>query len=235
MVRDNHTTGSPWGAAAGAAIGAGGVAALGGPKMYMGLAGLGGGAIGYYVTTLRYDSGGIMQAGGQVYSVGEYVGIEIPTDKLFEPNSAEFTPYASNVLDSAVTVLKRYPNNNILISGNTSGFDRPKRERTLSLQRARAVSSYLWKSGINDFKNPTNDMRKLAYIGYGNYFPIASNQTNNGIRANSRIQITSYPCNADLGVDKRKMTFMNVGGLKDAPVPAKSEPCGIGNTGCTSN
>ena len=234
MIPDNHTTGSPIGAAVGAGIGAGGVAAIGGPKLYMGLAGIGGGMIGYYVTTLRYASGGVISGGGQVFQIGDYVGIYIPTDNLFEPNTADFTPQANAILDSAAAILERYPNNNILISGNTSGFGRPKWERSLSLRRARAVSSYLWNAGINNFKNPGIDMRKLEYVGYGDYFPISSTLTNKGLRSNSRIQITSYPSNADLNLDRRHLAVHNVGALKDEVGPAQPVKCGVASdaSGC---
>ncbi|WP_172622680.1 OmpA family protein [Aquicella siphonis] len=213
FIPDNHTTGSPVGAAIGAGIGAGGVAALGGTKPYIGLAGLAGGAIGYYVTTLRYDSGGIMQAGGKVYKIGDFVGIYIPTDRLFEPNTAEFLPQSKPILDSVATVLMRTPKNNIIISGNTSGFYRSRWEQKLSEKRAQKISAYLWNSGINDFKTPGSDLRKLSYVGYGDYFPIANKITNDGIRENSRIQITSYPSDCDLHLDKRHVAVYNVGGI----------------------
>lgn len=231
MVRDNHTTGSPVIAGVGAAAGAGVAAWIGAPKTYIGLAGLGGGAIGYYASTLRFDSGGVMQGGGKVYKVGDYVGIYMPSDKLFEPNTADFTPEAAPILDSAVSVLNRYPKNNILISGNTSGFDRPKRERNLSLKRARAVSAYLWKSGINNFQGTSIDLRKLNYVGYGDYFPVASSLTNKGIRANSRIQITSYPCTVDLHLGERELAVHNIGSMKDTPTTGKTDGCGKSKDG----
>ena len=124
-----------------------------------------------------------MQSGGQVDTVGQRVGIYIPSDERFEPNSAEFTPQAEPILDSAAAVLQRYPDNNIMISGNTSGFGQSRWERQLSLKRAQKVSARLWNDGINNFKDPSNDMRKLNYVGYGDYFPISSgNYTNTQIR-----------------------------------------------------
>lgn len=211
----NKPTGSAAGALIGGAAGAGAMAALGGSKPLMVLAGLGGGALGYYVTTLRYDSGGVIQGGGQVYTVGSFVGIDIPSDNLFEPNSDEFLPQASPILDSAATVLQRYPDNNILISGNTSGFGRSSWEKNLSLKRAQKVSAYLWNAGINNFREPTNDTRKLNYVGYGDYLPIASNRTNAGIRQNSRIQITSYPSSCDLQLNKSDQLVHNIGAVDD--------------------
>jgi outer membrane protein OmpA-like peptidoglycan-associated protein len=212
---NNHMTGSPVGAISGAAVGGVGVAAFGGSKPLIGAAALVGGAIGYYTTTERYDAGGIYQVGGQVYSVGQYVGIEIPTDKLFEPNTAELLPQASNTLDSVVDVLQRHPNNNILVSGNSSGFGHSRWERCLTEKRAEKIAAYLWNGGVNDFKEFSLKLRKLNYVGYGDYFPNSSNLTNRGIRENSRIQITSYPSCADLHLDSRHVTMHNIGGMDD--------------------
>ena len=50
MIENNNMTGSAAATGVGAAVGAGSVAYFGGPKLYMGLAGIGGGAIGYYVS-----------------------------------------------------------------------------------------------------------------------------------------------------------------------------------------
>lgn len=211
----NHPTGSPLGALVGAGVGAGSVALLNGPKPLMVAAGLGGGALGYYVTTLRYDSGGIIQSGGKVYQVGDMIGIYIPGDELFVPNTTEFTPQAPAILDSVVAVLNRYPDNNIIISGNTSGFGRSKWEQRLSERRAQRVSSYLWNGGVSSFKGQSIETRKLTYVGYGDLFPISSTLTNRGIRENSRIQITSYPGAGGASASKQCATMNNVGCMKD--------------------
>jgi outer membrane protein OmpA-like peptidoglycan-associated protein len=228
FLSNHHETGSPLGAAAGAAIGAGSMAALNAPKAYLGIGGLVGGTIGYYVTTLRYDAGGIIQAGGQVYKIGDKVGIYIPTDQLFEPNTDAFLPEAPEILNSVVAVLERYPNHNILISGNTSGFYRSKWEQRISERRAQKVASFLWNAGINYFKNPGTNFRKIQVVGYGDYFPLSQTITNQGIRTNSRIQITAYPSNYELGIDKRQLSAYNVGSMdSDAEINAApaSKPC----------
>lgn len=211
LVDNNHTTGSVVGTAAGAGIGAGSIALLGGSKSFLVLGGVGGGAAGYYVSSMRYAASGIIQAGGQVYVLGDYVGIYLPTDKIFEPNSSRLTPDADAALDSVAQVLARKPNNNIMISGNTSGFALPGWEKKLSTKRAKVVAANLWKSGITVFKEHKNDTRKLNYVGYGDFYPIASNLTNTGIRSNSRIQITSYPCTGDLVATGNEKVFHNVG------------------------
>lgn len=236
FIENNHTTGSPVGAVAGAAVGVAGVGAFNGPKPLLGLAGIGGGIIGYYMTTLRYDSGGVITAGGQVYRIGDFLGIYIPTDKLFDPNSSELLPRASAILDSVAAILQRYPDNNILVSGNTSGFYRPKWEQKLSEERAKQVTAYLWNAGISSFKGVSMNIRKLNYVGYGDYFPLASTVTNDGIRENSRIQVTTYPSNTDLKLDKRHVVMRNIGAMNDDESNYKDDgqnACGDGNiTSC---
>ncbi|HVE44302.1 MAG TPA: OmpA family protein [Gammaproteobacteria bacterium] len=212
---DNRLTGNATGTAIGAGAGVGAVALAGGSKPLMLLGGILGGGVGYYYTTLRYDSGPIIRSGGQVYVVGSVVGIYVPTDNLFEPNTDDLLPQASPVLDSVATVLSRYPDNNIIISGNTSGFYRSNWERKLSEKRAAKVAAYLWNEGINQFRVSSSAMRKLQYVGYGDYFPISNDYTNNGIRTNSRIQIVSYPSACDLQLDKRHVAVFNVGAVNN--------------------
>ena len=227
---DNGLTGKPGPTVAGAAIGAGSMALLHGSKYAIGLAGLGGAALGYYVSTLTFDSGGVTQVGGQVFTQGDFVTIEIPTDRIFEENTADLLPEATPALDSAVDVLKRYPDNNILVSGNTSGFGTARWERTLSEKRAREVAAYLWAHGVNSFKGGTGDfdpsspMRTLGYVGYGNYFPISNNIRAASIRENSRIQITAYPSRRQLHLCDDQKVHANIGGTDDKPfaTPASS-------------
>jgi outer membrane protein OmpA-like peptidoglycan-associated protein len=211
----DHLTGSPVGTGVGAIAGGGTAAAMGASKPMIGLAGLVGAGIGYYVTSLRFDSAGIIQAGGQVYTLGDYATIEIPSDKLFETNSSDLLPQADPILKSAVTILNRYACNNIMISGNTSGFGSSRFEHQLSEDRARQVAGFLWVNGISGFKPQSIDSRKLTYAGYGNYFPVANSITNSGIRANSRIQITAYPTKDQLLMNKKQRAFNNIGDINE--------------------
>lgn len=232
FTTNNHTTGSVAGTAVGASMGAGAIALLGGSKAYIALGGIGGGALGYYFTSLRSDASGIIDAGGNVYVLGEYIGIYLPSDHLFASNTSEFLPQAHNTLDSVVEVLNRKPDNNILISGNTSGFSAYPWEQRLSQRRAKAVAAYLWVSGVEQFKHESNDVRRLTYVGYGDYFPISSDLTNKGIRENSRIQITSYPTHAILHPREHDISDVNIASMDDKTPVAGREPCGRTNDYC---
>jgi outer membrane protein OmpA-like peptidoglycan-associated protein len=217
LSNHNELTGSATGTAMGAGIGAGSMYLLNAPHALIAAAGLGGASMGYYVTSLRFASGGVIQAGGVVYTLGDYVMIEIPSDKLFDVNTAEIEPGAEPILNSAIAVLNRYPSNHILISGSTSGMGRTRYELELSESRARQVAAYFWGNGINGFRNNGQDLhlRKLIYTGYGDYFPIASPMTAAGIRQNNRIQITGFPSCVQLRLDKRHRLFGNIGGQQD--------------------
>lgn len=211
----NNSSGNPAGPALGAAAGVTASNALGAPVGMMAMAGVSGASIGYYMTTLRFDAGPIFKAGGDVYKQGEYVGISIPSYKLFETNSAELLPQAEPLLNSAVGVLQRYPNSNILVSGNTSGLNSRSFDQKLSEARARQVAAFLWAHGINNFKRESIKFRKLTFVGYGDYFPIANSSKSSNVQKNSRISITGYPSTADLKLDARSMVFNNIGGLDD--------------------
>jgi len=226
---NQQLTGNVAGAGIGAAAGAGTAALLGATKPAPLIAGgLIGGIVGYYVTTLQFDSAGVTQAGGQVFTLGDFATVDIPSDHIFEVNTDEFTETAGPILDSTVAVLNRYPNNNIIISANTSGFGTTQWERRLSENRARQISAYLWAHGISEFKSQSLQTRKLTYVGYGNYFPIANNLHNDSIRQNSHIQISSYPSASELEMDKCVRRFNNIGALDAAPT-YKGEQANFGN------
>lgn len=224
-----NVTGTAVGAVAGTATGM----AFGLPNSLIATLGLSGGAIGYYATTERFAAGGILQSGGQVYSLGDYTTIDIPTDSLFEPNSCDFLPGYEPTLLSVVNVLNRSPANNVLISGNTSGFGSPQYERRLSEARARKIANYLWANGISSLSGDSNDhhMRKVRYVGYGDYFPIANHIRAESLRQNSRIQITSYPTRDQLYMSKKMEDFNNIGGMGEEPaVTSKSSDGGSSGT-----
>lgn len=214
----NHNTGNAVETAAGGVAGFGTAAAFGTKSpILLGLAGVGGASIGYYMSTLRYDAAGIYHAGGQVFAVGDYVTIEIPNNKIFDDNTSDLTPMGDAALRSAAKVLNRLCCQSILVSGNSSGFGTAKFERRMTEDRARVVAAFLWAQGVNNFKKISNDTRKLTYVGYGNYFPIANHITAKGIEANSRIQITAYPTRDQLVMNQKQRAFGNIGKSVDEP------------------
>jgi outer membrane protein OmpA-like peptidoglycan-associated protein len=222
------STNKPTGNAIGPLLGGGAAVAtlstVGASKNLIGLGGVIGAGLGYYATTLRFASAGIVHIGGQVYTLGDYLTIELPTDQLFDANTADLLPDTDAVLDSVVKVLNRYPNHNILISGNTSGSGTAKFEQQLSENRAREVAAYLWSHGITMYLGAELKQRKLIYVGYGDYFPIANNLTIKSTRKNSRIQITAYPTEAQLSLSKDCKEFNNIGSIDESNEKKSEQP-----------
>lgn len=186
-------TGNPLGPIVGATAAGGTAALLGANKYLIGLSAIGGGALGYYFTTRPFQTRDLTAEGGQVFVQGDYVTINLPVDSTFESNSDEFLPGTTPALKNAVTILMQFPNDNIFVSGNSSGFDLNKREEKLSEKRAKAVADFLRANGITPFARDGIIYHKLTYIGYGHYFPIANDIKAKSIRQNSHIQIVGYP------------------------------------------
>jgi outer membrane protein OmpA-like peptidoglycan-associated protein len=213
------TKGTLLGAGVGGVGGAGVAAALHGTPAVIGIAGVTGATLGYYLSTQRFAARGIVKARGKVYTMGDYLIIDLPTDNLFDTNTADFYDNTDEELQSVVSILGRLPKHNIIISGNTSGFGSVQFQNNLSQQRASKVASYLWLNGINDVSRP----RTLIYVGYGNSYPIATDLRLSGLRANSRIQIVAYPCSEVLHWDKIQESrnhfteFKNIGSVALAP------------------
>lgn len=226
------------GAGIGAVAGASGAALLGVSKpVPLIAAGIGGAALGYYLASKTGYTNPLTQAGGQVFTLGEYLAINIPSDRLFDSNSADFLPEAGPILDTTAGILSHYSQHHIIVSGNMSGFSSAKFERKLSELRAKRVTEVLWEDGIDDtsslsLRNGIPERprqhrysRKLIYVGFGNYFPIANDIHNDSIRQNSRIQITAWPTHAMLHPElcqRNYKIFNNIGKLDEAPLKCRS-------------
>jgi outer membrane protein OmpA-like peptidoglycan-associated protein len=224
----NPRTGSDIAAVAGGAAGAGISAALHAPPAAIVPAGIMGASLGYYLSTLRFAAGGIIKLHGKVYALGDYIIIEIPSDNLFDANTADFLDGTEPALNGLVDVLRRVPHHNIIISGNTSGFGSEKDENRLSQHRAERVASWLWSHGISNISSGST--RRLIYVGYGDNYPIASDLHILSLRANSRIQIIAYPSYEKLHWDKLKKSknykvFDNIGKPleQDSTIPGPNE------------
>jgi len=209
---NSSNTGTLAGTLMGAGVGGGGMAALGASKSFIMAGAYGGAAVGYYLSSLPFASEPIRRKGGQVFVLGDFVTIEIPTDSLFEPNNSVFLTEATPILNSILAVLSRGKEHNIIVSGNTSGFANEGWELKLSENRAREVAGYIWSNIYYE---------NLFYVGYGNYFPVANNIRANSIRENSRMQITSYPCDLNIQKYHYKVKKMEKP-VEAAAAPAKS-------------
>ena len=109
---------------------------------------------------------------------------------LFDSGKAKVKPAAHDVLDKVANVItEKAPDRNIAVEGHTdnepikkSGW---KSNWELSTERATSVLHYLETRGIAP--------KKLQATGYGEYRPVASNDTVEGRQKNRRVEIIILP------------------------------------------
>lgn len=179
-----------WGAAGGAAGGAlaGAIIAnntggSGGQGAVIGaLAGAAvGGLIGNYYDKQAKELAAIATVEKVKDANGTRLIVTLKNDILFTSGSATLSPQAVSTLQDLSRVLKKYPENNIIVEGNADSTGSAATNEKLSQQRAQAVYNYLLGTGLK-----TNSIR---YVGYGSNNPVASNNTATGRAANRRVNL----------------------------------------------
>ena len=115
----------------------------------------------------------------------DYRGCWVLGDIFFDFNKYQIKPRFYSALDEVVGVLKRNPDVNIRIEGNTDSIGSEAYNLQLSKKRAKAVMDYLVKAGI--------DKNRLSTVGYGFSKPIATNATPEGRALNRRVEFTPMP------------------------------------------
>jgi len=108
---------------------------------------------------------------------------KVVPDVEFETNSAKIKPVSYPVLDNAIKTLKDWGDSNVEVAGHTDKRDTSKADynQKLSEKRAKSVSDYLVKHGI--------DEKRLTAKGYGFDYPVAENDPIEGNKANRRVEL----------------------------------------------
>ncbi|MDC7226580.1 MAG: OmpA family protein [Spirochaetales bacterium] len=105
-------------------------------------------------------------------------------DLLFPPDSPEITDETLNKIQRLALVIERFANKIILVEGHSAKVAGAADDGTeLSLNRARAVTGELAATGI------FSEDRMRAY-GFGEYQPVAGNETEEGRIQNRRVEIS---------------------------------------------
>ena len=101
---------------------------------------------------------------------------------FFETNRYDIKPASEPELNEVVQLLKENPTLRIQISGHTDNSGKPADNRTLSENRAKAVTNYLIAKGIAPVR--------LSAKGFGDTQPVADNATPEGRASNRRTELT---------------------------------------------
>ncbi len=99
---------------------------------------------------------------------------------LFAFDSAELLKDAEITLDALAAGARACGRVSVTIEGHTDAIGTPEYNQRLSERRAENVANYLINAGV-----PAN---RVAYIGYGERRPVASNDTTQGRAKNRRIE-----------------------------------------------
>ena len=110
-------------------------------------------------------------------------------DVLFEVDSANLRPQALQNLAPLAAFLRDHPERNILIEGHTDNTGTDEYNLQLSRARAESVQAFLMRQSVP----PT----RMAVTGYGESYPIASNDNATGRQLNRRVEIVVLDENAD--------------------------------------
>ena len=184
-----------WGAAGGAAVGAAAGAIIshttggssGQGAVYGALAGLAaGGLLGNYYDKQAKELAAI----AEVVKSDNGIQVFLKNDILFATNSSELTADSMQTLTDLNRVLKKYPQNRIVVQGYTDSTGTDAINNHLSKERAKAVYDFLLGSGLKT--------KSITYIGYGSANPIASNSTAAGRAQNRRVVLSITANEKDL-------------------------------------
>lgn len=111
-------------------------------------------------------------------------GITISIENIqFEANSAILKDSEKAKLTKISSVLKQFPDNDLLISGHTALAGTPGAREKLSKERSDAVAKYLIEIGVKDAYH-------IFTRGFGAEKPIDTNDTPEGMARNRRVEIT---------------------------------------------
>jgi outer membrane protein OmpA-like peptidoglycan-associated protein len=180
------------GALAGAAVGTGTGALVGGRQkrtemiVGAGIGALAGGAVGAYMDKQERDLRA-KTAGTDVEVVrnGDDLLLNMPSGITFETNSYAIQPQFRKTLDDVAGTLAQYDKTYIDIYGHTDSTGGDAINIPLSENRAKSVADYLSTRGVTS--------ARVGARGFGASQPLASNDTPDGRQKNRRVEIKIVP------------------------------------------
>jgi len=123
--------------------------------------------------------------GVSVERQGDEITLNMPGNVTFETGQADIQANFFEVLNSVSQVFKEFSKTSVKISGHTDSKGTDAFNQQLSERRALNVANYLTSQGV-----PAS--RVEAY-GYGERYPVASNETSEGRSQNRRVELEIVP------------------------------------------
>lgn len=153
-----------------------------------GIGGVAGGVVGYkmdqQIKELKEQTAG---SGVDVTETGDgkSILVNLPDGVTFAVDSTTISPSFQTTLDQIATSLKTYPDSLVDVYGHTDSTGSDSYNQNLSERRARAVADYLSMRGVTS--------ARIRSQGFGEQYPVASNDTAEGRSLNRRVEIKITP------------------------------------------
>jgi outer membrane protein OmpA-like peptidoglycan-associated protein len=179
----------------GAGVGAGvaaGIAALAGKdaaKAAMigaGVGALGGGAVGAYMDVQDAKLRRFLEGTGvRVVRNGNEITLVMPSNITFATDSATLSPDFGDVMHAVALVLIEYDKTIIEVMGHTDSTGSDAHNLDLSRRRASTVGNHLIGEGVMS--------ARVLTAGFGEQYPVSTNDTTEGRRLNRRVELRLSP------------------------------------------
>lgn len=183
----------------GAGVGAGvaaGIAALAGKDAAKaaliggGVGLVGGAAIGGYMDVQDAKLRRFLEGTGvRVQRIGNEITLVMPSNITFSSDSSTLSPDFLDVMHAVALVLVEYEKTIIEVMGHTDSTGADSYNMTLSARRAAAVGNHLISEAI--------DPRRVLTEGFGEKYPVSTNDTEQGRLLNRRVELRLSPLTAD--------------------------------------
>ncbi|XKG37329.1 OmpA family protein [Marinobacter sp.] len=145
-----------------------------------------GGGIGYYMDRQEAQLRQRLEGTGvRVIREGDNIELVMPGNITFDTNQASIKPSFTGVLESVGLVLNEFDKTIIQVEGHTDSTGAQSYNQLLSEKRAASVRDFLLNQGI--------EPKRTRAVGYGQRYPIASNDTPAGREQNRRVELTLVP------------------------------------------
>jgi len=119
-----------------------------------------------------------------VSNTDNYVKIMFRDAMMFETNSATPTMSASSKISKVTSVLEKYPNTLVQVTGHTDSRGSYSYNKTLSEQRASNVGNIIYNSGVQN---------QIFSKGCSFDKPVAPNDSVSNMGLNRRVEVYLYP------------------------------------------
>jgi outer membrane protein OmpA-like peptidoglycan-associated protein len=123
--------------------------------------------------------------GAKTVRLNETILMTWDNNILFGFDSAMLKTDAQSRIERMADVFQRYPDTRIIVAGHTDSQGDEDYNFTLSERRALSVRNYLIDAGVPP--------ERIETVGFGEFRPVTTNDTEEGRNANRRVEIEIHP------------------------------------------